>query len=135
MDKNYIILSRIITLLHPDVQIECQDVPNAGCYIVTMTKKKQKWKIFFLCNICFKYWLKVFISSKIQIDNLYKIGNQLSKNQKLTCGSVTLWHIQWNLHILFTKCIFHYLSMSLLRFLVNLYLFSQIFCSFIIFHY
>ena len=35
------ILSRIITLLHPDVQIECQDVPNAGCYIVTMTMTKK----------------------------------------------------------------------------------------------
>ena len=55
----------------------------AGCYIVTMTKKKRKWKIYFLCNVCFKYWLKVFISSIIQIDNLYKIGNQLSKNKKL----------------------------------------------------
>ena len=41
MDKNYIILSRIIILLHPDVQIECQDVPNAGCYIVTMTMTKK----------------------------------------------------------------------------------------------
>ena len=28
MDQNYIFLSRNITLLHPDVQIECQDVPN-----------------------------------------------------------------------------------------------------------
>ena len=78
--------------------------------------------MYFINNICFKYWFKFFISSIIQIDNLYKIGIQLSKNEKLVlalhCDTFNKTFIFW-----FTKCIFAYLSMSLLRFLVNLYLF------------